>query len=168
MNKQLLMTTLLVLLLAAAAVYGWRWLSGGGDSPAELAERALTASTADAQEQAVAMLAQVGQPATPYLRDVLSESQTPQVRAICLQALGGRHDYESMPQILAALEDESPLVRGRASVAASRLLGRNYGWRADMPAENRAYLIARMQQEWDELRDSQLLQEFQSTIQDGK
>jgi hypothetical protein len=96
-------------------------------SPQKLARNALEAAGADERELAAVELEQVANnsqlpasvraEATQHLRAVLTESQSPPVRAACIQGLASRWDYDSMPAPVDALDDPSDLVRTRAAVA---------------------------------------------------
>src|SRR5262249_48036328 len=94
------------LLLATAGLYGFRYLGGERTaSTDELARLALTAPSPQARELAALELAGRGAGALPQMRRVLAESDAPVVRAAMIQALGAQYDFESMPQLLPALED---------------------------------------------------------------
>jgi hypothetical protein len=103
--------------------------SGGARtaSPQALARNALEAAGTDERELAAVELARVANnsqlpasvraEATQHLRAVLTESQSPPVRAACIQGLASRWDYDSMPAPVDALDDPSDLVRTGAAVA---------------------------------------------------
>jgi len=151
-----------------AVIYGWMWLGGGGSaaSPEELARQALEAATAEEQEQAAVRLAALPQSeARSHLRDVLRQSKVAGVRAACLQGLGASHDYQSMDLLLEALEDESPLVRGRAGVAVTRMIGRDYHFRANGSEESRAKAVKGIRTCWEEMKKSKLLESFKQELQ---
>ena len=160
----LLATVFGVLLLVAIIFYGRRWISGGPSSPETLAERALSAASETEREEATIELSRLGPQASPHLRKLLTESDSPQVRAVCIQSLGSAYDYESMPAILEALDDESQLVRGRAGVAASKMLGRDYGLRMGLPEAERERIVTLMRKEWEALDGSPLLEGFKETL----
>ncbi len=160
----LLATVFGVLLLVAIIYYGRRLMSGGRPSPETLTERALSAASETEKEEATIELSRLGPKASPHLRKLLAESDSPQVRAVCIQSLGSVYDYESMPAILEALDDESRLVRGRAEVAASKMLGRDYGLRRDLSEDERARIVTLMRTEWEALDGSPLLEAFKKTL----
>ncbi len=52
------------------------------------------------------------------------------------------------------------IALGAAVVAASRMLGRDYGLGPNMPAAERARLVALMRKEWDDLQGTELLEDM--------
>ena len=86
------------------------------------------------------------------MRQVLVESQTPEVRAAVAAGLGKAMDPDSMPELLDAMEDESPLVRKAAGDAVERMVGLGHAFNADGPIEERQKVIARYRGFWDEAR----------------
>ena len=154
--------TLLVVAGILALVVAWIYLAPGDSvpSPEELAELALNAATSEAQEAAAVKLSQSGKPGIPHLRRVYEGSQVPEVRAACIKGLGVMRDYDSMAIFFEGLEDESALVRGRSGVAMVRMLGRDYQFRANGSAADRARSIAGMQKAWEEMEpDLDLIKE---------
>ena len=66
----------------------------------------------------------------------------PAVMAPLLQATAKNKDYRSMPTLLELLDHPEPLVRGRAGAAIQKIMGADYGFRANAPPEERAPLVA--------------------------
>jgi hypothetical protein len=130
-------------------------------SPDQLARQALEAATPAEQEVAAVRLAELGTDAKDHLRQVLTESQSAAVRAACIRGLAAQWDYDTMPMLLDALEDPSPLVRGRAGVAVQRLLGADFGFRCDDPPEKRGMVVKRLRQEWERVKDTPAMQQWQ-------
>ncbi len=148
-------------LMVLLAILAWRfWPDARPKSPEELARLALEAPTPDEQERAAVRLAELGPEATSHLRRVLSESQSSAVRAACIRGLAARRDYDSMPEFLKALEDESPLVRGRAGVAVQKLLGADCGYRQDLPQRQHQAAVKALRKEWERLKDSEMMQDW--------
>jgi len=144
-------------------IYGWVYLprSKKTTSPEELARQALQAETAEEQERAAIELAQLNGPAAlEQLRRVLGESRVPQVRSACIPALGAVRDFEAMDLLLSALEDESPLVRGRAGVAVARMIGRDYHFCPHESAQQRAAVVKKIREYWQLMDGSPQLKAY--------
>lgn len=62
---------------------------------------------------------------------------TPEVRGLAAQAIAAVGDWESMPTLLKLLEDDDRVVRARAAAATTELLGVDYHFDTDAPAEDR-------------------------------
>ena len=139
---------------------------GPPPSPEQLARQALEAPSSDEQEVAAVQLAQLGRPAREHLQRVLSQSQSPQVRAACIRGLAVQWDYDSMPAMLDALDDESQWVRGRAVEAVERMMSRNFNYQSDDPADKRAAAAFRIREHWEEFRDSEILDNWKKRLQE--
>jgi HEAT repeat protein len=83
------------------------------------------------------------------LRRELVEGESAAVRAAAADALGAMGDSQSMPQLLAAMEDANAAVRGRAGVAVQRILGADFFFRANDPPEKREDTLQRIRNHWD-------------------
>jgi HEAT repeat protein len=136
-----------VLLVALAL---WLLLGEGEPSAEELAERALNAPTTEERQEAAIELARCGKESVQLLRRVFSESDTPEVRAAIAQGLGRQRDVESLPDLIDAMEDASPLVRGRAGVAVRRIVGLEVPFGADAPPEERRKAVAFYRKFWED------------------
>ena len=166
MNKTLAITAA-CLGVVCLIYYGYQCLPDSKpEPPEELARQALdTKSEQKVQERAAAQLAKAPRPAEcKQLNRVLRQSKAPAVRAACIRGLGVARDYESMDTLLDALEDESPLVRGRAGVAITRLLGRDYHFRAQDPPAKRAEAIKNIRNYWNEMKGSPQLKAYQQRL----
>ena len=144
-------------------VYGCILLRGRSPdirSVEELAQQALQADSRQKRERAAVQLASRGEESIVHLRQVLSTSESPQVRAACVEGLGRQWDYDSIEELFAALEDPSPLVRGRAGAALMRMLGRQRDFRADAPPEERQHFIRLLRGDWEEMKDKAPLERF--------
>jgi len=86
------------------------------------------------------------------MRKVLTQSQTPEVRAAAAAGLGKAMDPDGMPALLDAMEDESPLVRKAAGDAVERMIGLGRRFQADGPSESRRQVIAAYRLFWREAR----------------
>jgi len=150
-----------VLAIIAVVVFGCLYIPWDRrPSPDELERTALEGATSAEKERAAVELAGRGAEAGEHLRRVLQKSKLPQVRAAAIQGLGAQHDYESVEALLDALEDESPLVRGRAGIAMKTLLGVDFRFRAAASPEERAVKVQLIRKAWDEMRESGRLDDF--------
>lgn len=154
-----------VLLLVLLYVY---WPSGNQPHvpPSVLAERALSSSDAGEQQEAASMLGDWGQVAyetgnpetiqelSPVFARVYRESSNPQVRAEALRGITTARDWSSMDVVFEALSDEDPVVRGRAGAAATKLLGVNFGFKANDTQENRDRIIQGMRGEYEKMQSA--------------
>jgi len=75
-------------------------------------------------------------------------SKSPQTRSAAANALAKFQHWDAMEPLLDALEDESPAVRGSAGMAIRKILGVDYGFRANDPLEKRQAVIARLRKDW--------------------
>lgn len=145
----------------AVVVFAWRYFSRDRLlAPAELADIALTAEDPQRRGGAAAQLIRHGEAAREELRRVLAESDNDDVKSACIQALAAIHDYDSMNNILDALEDPSPLVRARAGQTVDQLLGATYGFSYDAPQDVRQRQIEFLRKEWQSLKESEGFEHF--------
>ncbi len=119
-------------------------------SPEELAERALGAATLKDRQEAAIELARCGEQSIPLLRQVFVQSDTPEVRAPIAQGLGHHRDVDSLPRLIEAMEDPSPLVRGRAAVAVKRIVGLEVPFSADGSPQERQKAVAFYRKFWED------------------
>ena len=77
------------------------------------------------------------------------KSTSPEVRAAAADQLGHLRDFDAMPLLLAAMDDEDVEVRGRAGTAVGKILGVDFYFRADDPPTERRQAKARMTQLWE-------------------
>jgi len=84
----------------------------------------------------------------PELRIELQESNSPVKRAQAAARLGAIRDLESMPVLLDALEDPSPVVRGRAGASIVAILHADFYFRANDPPEKRRKAIKKIRDHW--------------------
>jgi len=75
-------------------------------------------------------------------------AKAPETRAAAANALAKFQHWDAMGPLLDALDDESPAVRGSAGMAIRRILGLDYGFRANDPLEKRQAVIARLRNGW--------------------
>jgi len=151
-----------VLALIAALYWGARWLRSGDAElpPEELFRLALEAESPQEREEAASRLAAHGPAVKGYLRDLLAKSDTPGVRAECLRALAEFWDYESMDAMLAALDDQSALVRGRAEACVERMLSIESPYRYNDPPEKRRQAAQALRTYWESHRESPIFKKW--------
>ena len=140
-----------VLVLVAVVFHGWRWLSiPTAPSPEELAGVAIfsDATPEDCQDAAL-KLAGLGSPAVPYMRRVLAESKSPEVRAAAIQGLVVAYDITSMDAYLDGLNDPSLPVRMSSATAMNNLLSMTA--LPDDPPEKRQEAIDACRRHWEQM-----------------
>ncbi len=159
--KKALLPALGGVVLIAAIFYAW-YLTPRETraSPDDLKTRALSAATPAEREAAAGQLSAAGATAAPQMREVLSLTDLPSVKAIMIQSLGNLYDYDSMDLLLNALDDPSLEVRQHSGNAVRAMLGRTIPYDAQASTAERAKAIAFMRKDWEQLRDSPLLSEF--------
>ena len=148
-------------------------------SPAELAQKALEAASEEEQELAAVELAQLAsdkelgpqlrEEAREHLRRVLAETQSLPVRSACIRGLASEWDYQSMPALLDALDDESEVVRSDAAMAVQRMMSVNlkgFGYQYDDPPARRAPAIKRIREDWDKKRDSPIFIKWRKRLKE--
>ena len=64
--------------------------------------------------EAVYQLGKIGPTAGPYLRPLINGKQSVPVRAAVLEMVGKVQDFDSGEEVLKAMDDPAPTVRGRA------------------------------------------------------
>ncbi len=161
MLKKVLLPALAASVLLVAVVYGCRYLHWDTKRPPDvLAEVALNGATEDERELAAAELTEYKEESQQFMRDVLSKSQDPKVRAICIHGLGDIYDYESIDIFLAGLEDESSIVRARSAVVVSKLVGRTFRFDPNGNEADRKKQVQAVRKEWNGIKDSGLIEQF--------
>ena len=147
-------------ILAAAAVLLAVWFFSGDtpSTPQQLVEQALNWPTAVERKTAAIELSQRDDVPVESVRSVFRQSESAEVRAAAVQGLGRVRDVDTLPELIDAMEDESPLVRGRAGAAVRRIVGLNYEFRALDPPEERAKAVAFYRKFWKEARGSKFVE----------
>ena len=157
MNRIILFSVAGALALIAVIVYVWMFLPRDSTrSPRELGELALKAPSPEERERAAVELSEHGSAARDELRQALRQGDSVGVRAAAIQGLGVAYDYESVDDLFRALEDESPLIRGRAGVALQKMIGADVGYKANDPPAERAKKVAYLRHLWERMRGSVL------------
>lgn len=78
----------------------------------------------------------------------------PAVRSMAAQAAAAAGDWESMPKLIALLQDADPGVRARASSACAVLLGMDYGHDPNGPAADQAKVREAIARTYEAMRKS--------------
>jgi HEAT repeat protein len=143
---------LLFLVLIAAGALAWMYWPKPrqGATADELAEQALSGENGTAQVRATVQLG--SQRFAPQLREVMTQTRDPEVRATAAQALGNIQDFASVPELLRLCDDPSPLVRGRAGAAVCSILGADFPFHAEMSASERSKVIEAMRKMYEQMR----------------
>jgi hypothetical protein len=169
---KILLAVLGVVVLCAGVYYCLRLFGGGAEaSPEELARQALNGATTADKVEAAVRLGDCGPEAVDELRRVLQDSNVPGVRAACIEGLGRNEDYESVDAMLGLLEDESVTVRSTAGAVASNLIPGpkvDPPFKADGPEAERKKAIEELKSNWEEYRDSPLLNRHKRELQKGQ
>ena len=90
----------------------------------------------------------------PMIKMLADARQPREVRATAARSLGRMHCWEAMPQLVAALEDPDPRVRGQAGSAIRKILGVDFGFRAKDPDRQKA--VAKIRAMWPSFRQAHL------------
>lgn len=169
MLKKILLPALAAAILLVAGVYSCRYIKWDQRrSPDELMDAALHGDSPEERELAAAELTEYGEDAKQDMRDLLAKSSDPAVKATCIHGLGLIYDYDSIDIMLDGLEDESSVIRGRSAVAVRRLIGRSFHFDPDMSAAERSKRVQQIRKEWEDIRDSGLIEQFKERMQREK
>lgn len=147
--------------MVLVAIWGWRiFLSSERvASPDELARLALSDAAEDERELAALRLSRHPDRPVSQIRQVFQESASVRVRAAATVGLGLARDWESIPQLIEAMEGESELLRGRAALAVDRIVAQRFGFRADAPLEERRKVIKLIELKWPRLHKGYLVKQ---------
>ncbi len=140
------------------------YFEAGELSIEELAEQAFRDDDQTVRETATFELAERGGDALPHLRRLITEAGSPEVRAAAAYALAQQFDYDSMDTLLDSMGDESVVVRGRAALAVTKLLGRDRRFRANGSEEDRARIIRHCRADWEDVQKSPHFESFKRKV----
>ena len=120
------------------------------DPPDVLVERLNSDASVDEKVEAARGFVRHGEAARREVRAALQQHEVyePPVVAPLLDATMKNRDYRSMPVVLELLEHPDPQVRGRAGAAARRIMGADFGYRANAPVQEREEIIAVMREDY--------------------
>jgi HEAT repeat protein len=127
------------------------------ETPTDLARQAITATSPKDQAQAAMRLAALAAQPLPQprprarpvgssgdviasLQDTLANGRTSEVRAAAIVGLARTADRSVLPLLVEAIEDDDPLVSGRAVAAVQHLLGVRYEVDEQLDREDRRRL----------------------------
>jgi hypothetical protein len=124
------------------------------ESPRDLALQAIAADTPAEQSRAATRLAALaakppagaGAEVITGLRNALANGHTPEVRAAAIVGLARTGDRSVLPVLVGAIEDDNPLVAGRAIAAVQHMLGVRYGVDERLPDQEERRRVAAMAQ----------------------
>ena len=124
-------------------VLGWRFLGGQRPpSPEDLVATALSGASENQREQAALQLSRHPEQPLVQMRQVFQQSSSPQVKAAAAEGLGTLGDWDSVPLLLAAMDDSSEWLRGRAALALRRItVDPLFDFRPDAPPQERRQMI---------------------------
>jgi len=165
MHRSLLIALAVVVGVALVVVAWWFFTRPSLLSPEELAEIALNDESPQERERAAAQLLRHGDESLDELREVFAKTDTPEVRAICVQALAALRDYDSMEEMLEAMEDPAAVVRSRAGRAVMQLLGAKYEFDAEAEPEIRQETIDYFRGMWEKYKGSEGFREYVERMQ---
>lgn len=134
----------------AAILLLW-WLVFFGQStpsPDWLAEHALSNDEESLREASALELARHPEKPIELLRKVFKESSSDRVRAAVATGLGITGDWDSIPDLLKAMESEEPHLRGKAYVAVCKITSQDFGPFTSQPKEYRDKIIHKISTEW--------------------
>ncbi len=110
------------------------------------------------REAAAGAIGNMGRPAVRKYPGVVADlarvamnDDSVNVRASAVTALGKMRAHEHMEALLSAMDDPDAAVRGRAAKAVSRIIGREYGFRASAPRDRRRQVIKKIRGIWPEI-----------------
>ena len=120
-------------MLVLLIVLYWQFSGSREPTPDELAAIALSDADEDTREQAAVRLA--GHPDRPLvtLRRVFAEADSARVKGAAALGLGTLMDWQSMPQLIEAMEAEAPVLRRHAAAAVTQIMGRDFGFPPEGP-----------------------------------
>ena len=118
--------------------------------PAQLVDEVNSAATTEQRVAAARQLIRHGREARREVRSLLQSHSDyePEVVAPIVQATGKNRDYRSMPLLLDLLDSPDPQVRGQSAVAVQKILGADFGFRANDPPEVRREVVKRMRADY--------------------
>jgi HEAT repeat protein len=137
-STRLLLSGIAATALVALGIVAGVRSRGSVESPADLARQAIAAASPQDQAQAATRLAALASRPQPHdrprgsgdvigsLQDTLANGRTSEVRAAAIVGLARTADRSVLPLLIKAIEDDDPLVSGRAVAAVQHLLGVRY------------------------------------------
>lgn len=142
-NPAVKYAVLAVCIVVLILIWVWRWRGPSEPRPEELAATALNPQLPETErEKAAVRLASHPDKPIALIRRVFNESNSVPVRAAAALGLGALMDWPSMPQLIEAMKSDSVELRGQTYVAVAKMMGRDFGFRADDPEPERKKILA--------------------------
>lgn len=144
MLPKLLIGTIITSLIGLTVLGTWHAMTR--ETASKLAEEALFAPADTDRIQAAIKLSLCGPEGVPAMRRVLAESEEAGVRAAMLDGLAAQRDWDSVPDMLAALDDPSSEVQRRAAAAINQIFNRDFELSSNLSAAERAATITHIRE----------------------
>ena len=137
-HNRLLLSGIAATALVAFGILAAVRSRGSVETPADLARQAIAVGSPKDQARAATRLAALAARPRPQarpegsgdvigsLQDTLANGRTSEVRAAAIVGLARTADRSVLPLLVEAIEDDDPLVSGRAVAAVQHLLGVRY------------------------------------------
>lgn len=118
-------------------------------APRDLQQQVAAEAPTETKVHAARNLIRHGRAARTEVRQSLErhESQPPAVVVPLLQATAKNRDHRSLPTLVQLLEHPDSEVRGQAGVAVRKILGADFGFRANDPPDKRAKAVAHIKRD---------------------
>jgi len=160
-NRNLQYTILAGSLTVLLLLLGWQFFPRAKVSaPEGLAAVALSDADEDQREQAALQLSRHPEQPLAEMRQVFRQSSSPRVKAAAAEGLGALRDWDSVPLLLAAMDDSSEWLRGRAAQAVRRIaVDPLFAFRPDAPPPQRRRVIELIRERVAVLHEGYLVKE---------
>ncbi|MHC4181327.1 MAG: hypothetical protein ACYSWU_27840 [Planctomycetota bacterium] len=132
----------------------WLWPEDRPDPPEVLQDRILNSPSVKERAAAAREMVYHGPAARPQVNRVLDQykGNEPEVMVPLLQASMKTGAWQSLPKLFKLMEHPDPRIRGKAGAAASKIMGADYYFRADDPPQERAKVLARMKDIYEQMK----------------
>jgi HEAT repeat protein len=126
-----------------------------GPAAADLTAKALDPAAAPADRERAALdLAKKGPEGKEALKRLLRTAPDPAVKASAVSGLVEAGAWDCVPLLLDALDDPSEAVRARAGAAVARFVGKDYGFKASAPPDERRAVARAARAEYEKMAKS--------------
>jgi hypothetical protein len=146
--------------IVAVALYSWP--ERKPPPPPVLEQRILGDADDTVKKEAARDLAYHGNAARQEIRRSFQkyDGGNVEVKISLIDATGQTRDWQSIPELFKEMESPVPAVRASAANAVQRIMGLDFGYRADDPPEKRAEVVAQMREEYEEMKKIGRFREF--------
>ncbi|MBA4062524.1 MAG: hypothetical protein C0501_02235 [Isosphaera sp.] len=128
---------------------------GGGPTAEQLrAKAADPAGAAADRERAALALADKGAEGKEALKTLLKSATEPGVKAAAVSGLAALDAWDSVPLLLDAMDDPAEAVRARAGAAVAKFVGKDFGFKASAPPDERRAVLAVVRAEYAKMAKS--------------